>query len=133
VRRPGRALVLVVSAPLVAGCFGTFQQPLPEPTERPSQIKGVVRDDGGEGERIEFDTVDQVEWSDSEVVLTGILDDESVTRSYPLSTLSGVLIRELDPAKTSVVIAGFFIGAVATVALLVTGQGRSGTPLPGVR
>jgi len=118
----------------MAGCFSTFQAPLPEPAERSSSdIRGVIRDDGADGERVEFDTVDQVQWSDSEVVVTGILEDESVTRSYPLSSLSGVLVREVDPAKTSVIIAGFFLGVAATVALLVTGQARDGRPLPGVR
>lgn len=132
-RTPNRALVLTLSLPFMAGCFSTFAVPLPEPAERSADIRGVVRDAGGEDERIEFDTVDDVEWSASEVTMTGILEEEVVTRSFPVSSLSGVLVRQLDPAKTSVVIAGLFLGSIATVALLVTGQARDGVPIPGVR
>lgn len=132
-RRPNRALALAVGVPFMAGCFSTFQVPVPEPPERSSRIQGVVRDDGADGARIEFDAVDQVAWSDSEVVVVGILEDEAVTRSFPISSLSGVLVRQIDPAKTSVVIAGLFIGAIATISLLLTGQARDGVPLPGVR
>ena len=132
-RRPGPALVLTLSVSFMVGCFSTIPAPLPEPAERSSDIRGVVRDDGAEGERVEFDTVDQVQWSTSEVVLTGILEDEAVTRSFPLSSLSGVLVRQVDAAKTSMIIAGLFLGAIVTVALLVTGQARDGVPLPGVR
>lgn len=133
-RRPNRALVLTLSLPFVVGCFSTLEMPVPEPADRSSDIQGVVQNaDGGEGTRVEFDTVDQVEWTSGEVTVIGILEDEPVTRSFPIASLSGVLVRQLDPAKTSVIIAGFFVGAIATVALLVTGQSRDGVPIPRVR
>lgn len=131
----------MVSAPFAAGCFSTFQAPLPEPAERSSGIHGVVRNDGEEGERIEFRTVNDVRWSDSEVVIVGTpkdsepgaARDQVVTRSFVLATLDGVLIRRIDPAKTSGIVAAVFVGAIATAAFLLTGQSKEGQPLPGVR
>jgi hypothetical protein len=45
-----------------------------------------------------------------------------VTRLFPISTMSGLLVRHIDAGKTSALIGGFFVAGAALIATLVTGK-----------
>ena len=132
-RRPPRAAVAIVAAAFLGGCTAVQVQPLPEPPAGPpDNVAGIVVDDGAEGQRIEFQELHQVEWTDSTVVLGGILKGgEPMMRSFPLSSVRGVLVRTVDANRASVVIAVVAVGAIAVAALLLTGKTKEGQPLPG--
>jgi hypothetical protein len=130
-----------VTVPFLAGCFSVLQAPLPAPGETRENVRGVVRNDSAVGTRIEFSSVDDVRSTESEIILIGTLrqpDDgappeQTVTRSYPRSALSGILVREVDTAKTSGIIGGLIVGAIALATFVLTGQAEDGRPLPGIR
>ena len=140
-KRPSRPLVVAACLPFAAGCFSLLPTPLPEPPDRSADIRGVVRDDGDEGERVEFRSVNDVRWSESEVVIVGVLeepedgtfDGEVVTRSYPLSELSGVLTRQLDVDRTSFLVLGVALATIVTTVIFVFDErtGGAGTTPPG--
>lgn len=121
-RKPSRLLTLLVSLPLLSGCFAVLPTPIPAtPSAREElDVKGVVLADGDQ--RVEFDEVLDVSWTTDQVFIVGIEDNESVTRQFPLATLSGVLARQLDTGRTSGVIGGMLVGTVAVISILVTGS-----------
>ena len=127
-KKPGRLLVIAVSIPLLAGCFGVLPSPIPAtPVEREAlQVRGVVLNDVRNSERIEFSEVLEVLWADDALSIVGRLADDGegdfVTRLYPLSTLSAVLVRQLDAGKTSGVMGGLIIGTIAILSVLVSGS-----------
>ncbi len=137
-KKPPRVLVIASIVPFLAGCMGTVVHPLPEPVLRSTtDVRGVVLGDPESGERIEFSRVDHVEWTDSTLQIVGVLrtPDGSGTdgsgnvrlRTFPLSDLGGVLVRGVDPNKTSILIAGVLVGAATIGAFLVTGTTPGGT------
>lgn len=131
-RRPARVLAVGVLLPFLTGCFATQMQSLAEaPEPRPTNISGVVlTGDGESDERIEFDRVDHVEWTDSTLIVTGVPKAEAgseangtaETRTFALTSVSSVLVKEVDPSKTSIIIGAIGVGAIAVAALLLTGQ-----------
>lgn len=133
-KKPRPALVLAVAIPFLQGCVGVLTQPVPEPAARSStRIRGIVVERGGESERIEPDPLHDVVWTDSTVVLTGAFETGSSlpadrrpveTRSYPLSTVTGVLVRQLDGDRTSILVAATIVGGAVIAALLFTGSGN---------
>lgn len=134
-RKPRRGLVMTVGIPFLMGCFHVTPRALPEPGEpRPTAVRGVVL--AGPNEHVQFTRVDRVEWTDSTLVLTGeMAPGTAVTRSYRLDSLSGVLVREMDANRASIIIGGVIVGGIAVAALLITGKGDGTTvvnliPLP---
>jgi hypothetical protein len=127
-KKPGRLLVIAVSIPLLAGCFGVLPSPIPAtPVEREAlQIRGVVLNDVRNNERIEFSEILEVLWADDALSIIGKLADDGegdyVTRLYPLSTLSAVLVRQVAAGKTSGIMGGLIIGTIAFLSVLVTGS-----------
>lgn len=131
----GRLLVLAVATTFLGGCYGVHVRPLPEPELRAeTQIRGVVRRDDGAEARTEFKRVDNVEWTDSTVALTGQLTGRSgtvVTRTFPLAGLDGILVREFNTNAVSLAIAGAALVGGAIWALTVTGTADPTTQVPG--
>jgi hypothetical protein len=128
-RKPPRTLVLLVSAPFLTGCFTVLPTPVPPPSARnETTIKGVVVGDIDSGEWIEFDEVYDVQWSDQAVSIVGSrveTDGASpvdVTRLFQLRDLGAVLTRQIDPGRTSIVVAGVLVGAIGTIMVLITGD-----------
>ena len=131
-KKPGRLLVTVLTIPFLGGCFGVVQTPLPEaPAEREAlNLRGVVIGDPGDGERIEFKEVLDVQWTDDalRVVASQNGDNgfEVVTRTYPVSSLSAVLVREIDANRTSGVVIGIFAGLFVAFAFIFNAEGKDG-------
>ena len=127
-KKPRRLLVIAVSIPLLAGCFSVLPSPIPPtPVEKEAlEVRGVVLNDVRNSERIEFSEVLEVLWADDALSIVGKLADDGegdyVTRLYPLSTLSAVLVRQLDAGKTSGIMAGLIIGTIAVLSVLVSGS-----------
>jgi hypothetical protein len=125
--------------PFLTGCVRVHVEPLPAPEARAAaDIRGVVLRGNGAAERIEFARLDDVQWTDSAVALTGVLrsyardprgTETVTTRSFPFSTISGVLVRQIDPNRTSLVIGAVAIGSIAVATFLLTGKGDEGTVL----
>ena len=134
-RKPPRALVLLVTLPFLAGCVGTFAQPMPEPSARPSSgLRGVVLGDAETGERVEFARVDFVQWTDSTLAITGVRRGDAMagsagitTNTYRTTDIAALLVRQVDPDKTSLLVAGVFVGVGVIAAILFTGKTTSGT------
>lgn len=139
-KKPGPVLVLSVLVPFLHGCFSLVAEPLPPPPTPPAgDIRGiVVEDDEGE-RRVQPDPLHDVVWTDSTVALTGVFetggDGPAVgtvqTRAFPLSRVTGVLVREFDSNTTSIIVAVGIVGSIAVAALLLTGQTGEDTRLPG--
>ena len=118
--KPTRRLVITAAIPFLAGCVGTFAQPLPDPSARAAtKLRGVVLGDPESGERIEFSRVDYVEWTDSTLVIIGALrvprgdgSASTQTRTFPLSDVGAVLVREVNADRTSLLIASVIVGGV---------------------
>ena len=123
---------------LLAACMRVQVQPLPAPKNRNAlQVRGVVLR-SGEPSRIEFARVDDVAWTDSTLALTGVLRTDAsstavTTRSFALSSISGVLVREVDADRTSLLIAAVGVGTVAIATFLLTGKTDENTMLQGLR
>lgn len=93
----------------------------PAPAEREAlDVRGVVTADD---QRVEFSEILDVSWQTDGLRLVGTESDgtQSVTRTFDLSSLSGVLVKQLDAGKTSGIVGGLIVGAVAIVAILVGG------------
>ncbi len=133
-KRPHASIVVTMTLPFVVGCMGVIAQPVPEPIERAAtEIVGVVVGEEPEGERIEFTRVDRVQWSNLSVTITGVrgTDMNAVeTRSFEIPDLSGVLVRGVDPTKSSLIVAGVLMTAAVITTLVVTGKTEEGTVLP---
>lgn len=134
-KRPSAGLVAAVAALFLVGCMGVQARPLPEPSARVEEgIRGVILADAGdrESERVEPRRVEEVAWTDSTIVITGVFEDGGPdaggieTRAYRLSSLSGILVRAVDVNRTSAVIGLAVVVAVATIALIINGQGGQG-------
>ena len=127
-RKPARLIVLAVTVPFLGGCFAVLPSPLPDaPAEREAlDIRGVVLADSGDGERVEFRDVLSVQWTDDDIQIVGWLVSDNgaevVTRTFPFSSLSGVLVRQLDAGPTSGIIGVVIVGAVAIVMVAVNGR-----------
>ncbi len=137
--KPHPALVVPITLAFLTGCFHVRVSPLPAQGEpRPANVRGVVLRGAGDGERVEFERVDDTRWTDSTLTLTGVLrtparsatsqsrpgltGDAVMSRSFPLSTVSGLLVRQVNANTTSILIGVFAVGAIATAAFLLTGK-----------
>lgn len=130
----------LVTLPFIAACFSAQPAPLPSPEARDeADIRGfVVADSATGGREIEFDEVYSVEWGQNDLSIQGLLadgaDDGSppgpVRRTYPYADLSGVLVRELDADKTSIVIGATVITAVSAIVYFFAERTGGITPVP---
>ena len=135
-RKPGRLAVAVVSLPFLTGCFTVSRAPVPatQPERQALDLRGVVitQPDNGTEEVLEFSELHEAVWTPSSLsVVADVADSgpspQTVTRLIPITQLDAVLLRQLDGGKTSAIIGGVVMGAIATIALLVTGSDpRSG-------
>jgi hypothetical protein len=134
-RKPARALVIAVAVPFLTGCIRTMPRPLPEPSARAGiSVRGVVLGGSTEGERVEFADVDRVQWTDSTIEIRGVLKDpgtdhagQLVTRTHRLSDIGAVLVRRVDPNRTSILIAAVAVGISVIMALRFTGKTTDST------
>lgn len=139
-KKPGPVLVLSVLVPFLHGCYSLVAEPLPSPPTPPSgDIRGIVVEDVGGERRVQPDPLHDLVWTDSTVALTGVFEADGdgpadvgtvQTRSFPLSSVTGVLVREFDSNTASILLAGGIVGSIAVVALLLTGKTDEGTVLP---
>lgn len=130
--RAGRVLVAMVALPHLTGCFSLLPTPIPaSPEERQElSVRGVVvgdETDNGDGERVEFSDIQNVSWTPESLSIVGVARSgdtagQLAERRFPLSSLSAVLVRQLDPGRTSAIIGGLLVGGAAIVAFLVTGK-----------
>ena len=123
-RRPPRGLVALLVVPFLVGCFTAQPAPLPAPERRAdTDVRGVVLGDSlATGEQIEFGEIYSLEWGPSELAIQGLLADQEdagpVQRSYDYSDMSGVLVRQLDVDRTSILIGSTAVVAIATLVYL---------------
>jgi|AP59_1055472.scaffolds.fasta_scaffold64656_2 hypothetical protein len=125
-RKVSRLLVVTVIVPFLVSCMATLQQPLPEPAARPDTgIRGLILGSAESAERIEYREMQFVEWTDSTVAIIGIVRGEGqnmTTRTYRLSDVEAILVHQLHPDRTSLLVAGVFVGVGALAAILFTGK-----------
>jgi hypothetical protein len=127
-----RTVGVVLAAAQLSGCFALIETPVPPtPTEREElAVRGVVvggATDGSAGERVEFDDIQSVSWTADALSIVGVPKGAAGTgaiaeRRFPLSTLSAVLVRKVNSARTSAVIGGMIVGVSAIIMFLVTGK-----------
>lgn len=126
--KTGRLSVLLFSLPFLAGCFSVTTLPVPrtQPEREALNLRGIVISDGTEEQVIQYDNVLDATWTPSSLSLVGSNgsgdDITTETRLIPITELRGLLVRRLDAGTTSAIIGGLIVGAVATVALIVTGK-----------
>ena len=131
-KKPRPGLVIALTLPFLAGCFTTFALPVPEPAERgDTEVKGLVIGEGENAERVEFDQVDDVQWTEESLIITGIAKDSDgsgipQTDTFSLEDVSAILVRSLDPNRTSGLVAGLFLVPIAIWMFFVSGQSRAG-------
>ena len=129
-KKPRPGLVIALTLPFLAGCFTTFALPVPEPAERgDTEVKGLVIGEGENTERVEFHQVDDVQWTEESLIITGIAKDSDgsgipQTDTFSLEDVSAILVRSLDPNRTSGLVAGLFLVPTAIWMFLVSGQSR---------
>ena len=72
-RKPGRVVVTAVTIPFLAGCFGVLPTPIPSaPAEREAlDVRGAVIADSGDGERVDFEEILDVQWTNDELFIVG--------------------------------------------------------------
>jgi hypothetical protein len=128
--RLARLSLLFVALPLLGGCFTVATVPVPatQPEREDSDVRGVVvRQAGGGQETVDFSEVLEATWTSTSLSIIGMLETpdngsaEAVTRLFPISTIAGLRVRQLDAGKTSGLIAGVFMAAAALIATLVSG------------
>jgi hypothetical protein len=129
-KNTGRLLALVTTLPLLAGCFTVATVPVPgtAPEREETEFRGVVvRQPGGGEEIVEFAEVADATWTPTSLSVVGTVnsDDgvspEVVTRLFPISTLAGLRVRQLDAGKTSAIVGGVFLVTAAIIASVVSG------------
>lgn len=134
-RRPDARLTTLATSCFLVGCMGIQARAIPDPSARYDQeVHGVVLADDaqGGGRRVETSRVEDVTWTDSTIVITGVFRDDGSggdrieTREFPFDSLSGILVRGLDVNRTSAIIALVVVGTVATVAFVINGGGGQG-------
>ena len=134
-KKPRPGLIIALALPFLAGCFTNFALPVPEPAERgDTDAKGVVLGEGENAERVEFDQIDDVQWTEESLIITGITKNSDTpgipqASAFSLEDISAILVRSLDPNRTSGLVAGLFLVPIATFMFLISGQSREGCPI----
>jgi len=129
-RKPARLVVVVASLPFLAGCFGVMQVPVPaaQQDREAMTLRGVVVREGGSTQTLEFSELHDAIWTPTSLSVVADLRGEdgeagTITRLFPITQLDALLVRQLDPGRTSAIIGGLLVGTVAVIALIVTGSG----------
>ena len=134
-RKLPRFFVVTVTIPFMLGCVATLVEPIPQSGPRPTTaIRGVILRNPESEERIEYRETLFVEWTDSTLAITGIVPAESqnmMTRTYRLSDVEAILVREVDVNRTSFLIAGVMVGVGVLSAVLFGGKTTSETVFEG--
>jgi len=132
-RKPSRLLATVLLVPFLAGCFTVTQIAVPPaaPDREGMDIRGVVvREAGGTESVTEFDEVHEIVWTPTSLSVVADVKEggttQTITQLYSISTLSGLLVRQLDAGPTSAIIGGVIVGLAAFIAMAVTGDGNQG-------
>ena len=126
--KPGRLTVLLLTLPFLAGCFtvATVEVPRTQPEREDLNVRGVVIANGGTEQVIEYDEVLEATWTPSSLSIVGLNGSgdniQTETRLIPITELRGVLVRTLDAGATSAIVGGVIVGAVAAIAVYVTGR-----------
>lgn len=134
-KKPRPGLIVALVLPFLAGCFTTFALPVPEPAERgDTDVYGVVLGEGENAERVEFDQIDDLQWTEESLIITGIAKNSdtpeiSQAREFSLEDVSAILVRDLDPNRTSGIIAALFLIPISIWMIVVSGQSREGCPI----
>jgi hypothetical protein len=130
-RRSLSVLVTLVTLPSLVGCYGVMRTPVPvsQPEREALELRGVVvdRPDTGESEVLEFTELHEATWTPSSLSFVADVDrgsgqSDTVTRLIPITQLEAVMVRRFDAGKTSAIIGAVIVGAIATVALIITGD-----------
>lgn len=129
--RLGRLAALLAALPLLAGCFTVATVPVPatQPEREDTSVRGVVvRQAGGGEETVEFSEVLEATWTPTSLSIVGMIRSqdnggqvETVTRLFPISTMAGLRVRQLDAGRTSAIVGGVFLVAAALIATVVSG------------
>lgn len=137
-RKPNGLLAAVVAASfLVSSCMSVQRMPLPEPDGRSQlDLRGVVLGEGPNSRSFEFSEVLDTRWTETSLVLTGVVDapgepdhGQPTTVTFPLADISEVLVSELDGTRASIIVGGVIMGASIIIAFLVTGKSQDGVPV----
>ena len=134
-KKPRPGLIIAPALPFLAGCFATFALPVPEPADRgDTDVQGVVLGEGENAERVEFDQIYDVQWTEESLIITGIAKNSdtpeiSQARAFSLEDVSAILVRDLDPNRTSGIIAALFLIPISIWMIVVSGQSREGCPI----
>ena len=134
-KKPRPGLIIALALPFLAGCFATFALPVPEPADRgDTDVQGVVLGEGENAERVEFDQINDVQWTEESLIITGIAKDSdtpgiSQTRTFSLEDASAILVKNLDPNRTSGIIAALCLIPISIWMVIVSGQSREGCPI----
>ena len=94
-----------MALPLTSGCTGRFEHLLPVPTPETrvvGDVTGVVLRGEAADERVEFIEVRAVNWTSSELVITGRRDEGGIveTASFPLEQIRYVLVRDFSARES---------------------------------
>ncbi len=134
-KNPTRLLLTLVATPLMAGCFTVARVPVPAtaPEREDVSLHGVVvRQTGGGESVVEFDELLESTWTSTSLSVVADVTDEggkrTITELYPIQTLSGLLVRQIDGGKTSAIIGGAIVGLAAIIAGAVSGGGGVSGP-----
>jgi len=141
-RKPKAVLAAVVAvAFLVSSCMSVQRTPLPGPEGRDGlDIRGVIVGDcvpDGTGcETLEYSEVHDVQWTETSLVVTGVVHAPGedghgriTTTAFPLGDISEVLVGNTDGTRSSIIVAGILMGASILISFLVTGKSKDGVPL----
>ena len=131
-KKPRPGLIIALALPFLAGCFTTLALPIPEPAEREDiELNGVVFRDA---QRVEFDQIDAVQWTEESLIITGITKNSDTpgipqASAFSLEDASALLVKNLDPNRTSGLIAALFLIPISIWMVVVSGQSRDGCPI----
>ncbi len=137
-RKPNKMLAATIAASFLAqSCFSVQRVVLPEPGLRSNlEVRGVVLGEGPDSETFEFSEVHDARWTESSLVITGVVHapgeadhGQTSSVSFPLSKVSEVLVRELDGTRASVIVMTVLVGVSAAVMFVVTGKSKAGVPV----
>ena len=137
-RKPNAVLAVAVAASFLASsCMSMRRVPVPEPDARSEfDLRGVVVGEGPSSRTLEFSELYATEWTETSLVLTGVIHapgepdhGQTTTLTLPLADISEMLVREVDGTRSSVIVAGLAMGVSILIAFLVTGKSQDGVPI----
>jgi hypothetical protein len=134
-KKPRPGLVIALTLPILAGCFTNVALPLPAPAERENtNVKGIVLGEGENAERVEFDQIFDVQWTEESITIIGIPKNSGgseipQTNRFSLEDVSAILVRTLDPNRTSGLVAAAFLIPIIIYTVIVNAQSTKGCPI----